>query len=67
MGEMADYYIEQMMFAELEKFLYVNMSEGALCPDCAKGTLTRSKSNKLYCSKMCWLDNITMSPIEGEF
>jgi len=28
--------------------------EGQVCPSCQKGTIKRSKANKLYCDKICW-------------
>lgn len=41
--------------------------EGDICPDCNKGKLVVSQQNKLYCSNHCWLNEIEMDAIEGDF
>ena len=46
---------------------YYELYEGDTCPDCNTGILVVSKQANLYCSKMCWLDDLTMTKIEGDF
>ena len=35
----------------------ITVYKGDTCPDCGEGKMKVSQNNKLYCSKVCWLES----------